>query len=66
MTNIVYRINLMEQSANRIVGSVSVALTGVGETPAPPLGDIMGPMMGMMGMVLMMGIIVPIIKKPEE
>jgi len=66
-TNVVYRMNLMEQSTNRIVDSVSVALTGVGEPPAPPPGemDFMGPMMGIMGIAMMAGIVMPMIKERE-
>jgi len=67
-TNVVYRMNLMEQSTNRIVDSVSVALTGVGEPPAPPPGemDFMGPMMGIMGIAMMAGIVMPMIKERGE
>ena len=62
-TNIVYRMNLVEQSTNSIVDFVSVALTGVEEPPREM--DFMGPMMGIMGIAMMAGIVIPMIKERE-
>jgi hypothetical protein len=68
VTNVIYRLNLKEQSTGNVVGYVAVALAGPG-TPPAPAPDFMGPMMGMMGMALMAGVLVPTVTrmmKPEE